>query len=264
MDPLLERARTGDSAALEALLTQLAPSVQRFGMRMCRNTADADDMLQDTLLLVAQHLGDFEGRSSLSSWVFTLARTACARRRRGLKNRPSEGADALLTTADTAPSPEAKLERREVSELVVRALDALSDEYREVIALRDIEGMSAKDAADALGITVDALKSRLHRARHALRDLLRPALEAGAPGETPQCPDVVDLFSRNIEGELTSLDCAKMEKHVATCGCCGRACDALKQALFVCKNEGTREVSDATRARVKAALSSLASARARR
>jgi RNA polymerase sigma-70 factor, ECF subfamily len=263
MDPLVERARTGDPAALEALLTQLAPSVQRFGMRMCRNAADADDMLQDTLLLVADHLGEFEGRSSLTSWVFTLARTACARRRRGLKNRPAEGAELLAGMPDASLSPEAQAEQRQLSQLVVGALDSLSDEHREVIALRDIEGLPAKEAAEVLGLSVDALKSRLHRAREALREVLRPALEAGAPPPTAQCPDIADRFSRHLEGDLSSMDCATMEQHVASCAHCGRACDALKQALSVCKDEAAQDISPTTRARIKAALGALAAARAK-
>ena len=93
IDPLVERARSGDAKALEELLASVAPAVERFGLRMCRNPDDADDVLQDTLLTIATHLGDFEGRSSLLSWVFTLARTACARRRRGCLLYTSDAAD---------------------------------------------------------------------------------------------------------------------------------------------------------------------------
>src|SRR5215471_6532900 len=84
----IARARQGDREALEAVLATVAPSIHRFGRRMCRNVHDAEDVLQETLLNIAKHLGDFEGRSSLSSWVFALTRSACARKRRGLKNQP--------------------------------------------------------------------------------------------------------------------------------------------------------------------------------
>src|SRR5690606_3525868 len=85
---IIARAKTGDRQALETVLAQVAPAVHRFGLRMCRNVHDAEDVLQDTLLNIAKHLGEFEGRSSLSSWVFALTRSACARKRRGLKNQP--------------------------------------------------------------------------------------------------------------------------------------------------------------------------------
>lgn len=260
-DELLQRARSGDSAALEMLLLRIAPSVQRFGLRMCRNTADADDVLQDTLLLVAKHLDEFQGRASLSSWAFSLARSACARRRRGLKNRPGVSLDAVASSEDPAPSPEGDLQRRQLSEWLGDALDSLSDEHREVIALRDIEGLSAKDAAAALGISVDALKSRLHRAREALRATLRPMLEQHAPAPDPECPDVVAMFSHKVEDELSSADCARMEDHVAGCRACGAACDALKQTLAACRSEATDDVSVQVRARVKAALAELRSTR---
>jgi RNA polymerase sigma-70 factor (ECF subfamily) len=77
----------GDRGALEAVLVNVAPAIQRFGLRMCRNVHDAEDVLQDTLLNVAPHLGDFEGRSSLSSWVFSLARSACTSAHRASARR---------------------------------------------------------------------------------------------------------------------------------------------------------------------------------
>jgi RNA polymerase sigma-70 factor (ECF subfamily) len=260
----VERARGGDPDAMGTLLASIAPSVQRFGMRMCKNPADADDVLQDTLLSIAQHLGEFEGRSSLSSWVFTLVRTACGRRRRGLKNRPAEADDVLAQHVTDEPTPEEGAASRELSVALTRALDALSDEHREVILLRDVEGLTAPEAAEVLGVGVDALKSRLHRARSALRDALRPVLEPSAarppaagvvsgPDQAP-CPDVIGAWSRKLEGELSSVDCATMEEHVAACPSCGPACDALRQALRLCKSAAAGPVEPAVRARVKAAL----------
>ena len=254
MEPLVERAQAGDAAALEALLGELAPSIQRFGMRMCKNPPDADDVLQDTLLTIATRLPEFEGRSSLTSWVFTIVRTACLRKRRGLKNQPpvdSEGVEQ----ADPGASPEAITADRELSRALTRALDGLPDEYREVLLLRDMEGLTAPEAAESLGISVDALKSRLHRAREALRMALRPVLEAGAPPPTPQCPDVLHSWSEKLEGDLRQEDCAAMEKHVASCPACGSACAALKEALLLCRRAATDVgVDPKVQVRVKAAV----------
>ena len=251
----VERAQRGDGEAMEALLASIAPSVQRFGMRMCKNPADADDVLQDTLLSIAQHLPEFEGRSSLSSWVFTLVRTACGRRRRGLKNKPGESDEVLAQRAADEPTPEEGAASRELAGALTAALDALGDEHREVILLRDVEGLTAPEAAEVLGIGVDALKSRLHRARGALRDALRPALESKtAPAPRAGCRDVIGAWSRKLEGELSSIDCATMEEHVAACPSCGPACDALRQALRLCKSAAEGPVRPEIRARVKAAL----------
>ena len=239
---------------MEALLAEVAPSVHRFGLRMCRNAADADDVLQDTLLAVTSHLGAFEGRSSLSSWVFTLARTACARRRRGLKNAPPVADDATAERVSELHDPEQEASSRELSVALGRALDGLSDEYREVLVLRDIEGLSTDEAADATGLSADALKSRLHRARSALRDALRPLLEPAQPASGAQCPAIAEIFSRKLEGELSQADCAEMERHLATCPACNAACDALRTVLSACRRETGATVPKEVPARVRAAV----------
>jgi RNA polymerase sigma-70 factor (ECF subfamily) len=254
LNELVVRAREGDREALEAVLATLAPSVHRFGMRMCKNVHDADDVLQDTLISIANHLGDFEGRSSLSSWVFALTRSACARNRRGLKNRPHLRDDAIADTPDHAPTPEARAADEELASALSSALDGLSDDYREVILLRDIEGLSAPEAASSLGISVDALKSRLHRAREALRGALRPLLEPGVLNAPASCPDVALLWSKKLEGDLSQGDCSAMEKHLSTCPSCKTTCDALRRALFACQRVRNEEVPPEIQARVKAAV----------
>lgn len=254
IDPLIERARRGDAAAMEALLADVAPAVHRFGMRMCRNPADADDALQDALVSVATHLGEFEGRSSFTSWVFTLVRTACARRRRGMKNQPPVADDGLAERRDERASPEERASDAELAEALNRALDRLSEEHREVIQLRDIEGLTAPDTAAALGVSVDAVKSRLHRARAALREVLRPTLEPElAPAEGP-CPDVLTWWSRRLEDEVSTRDCAAIEKHVAGCRRCSGACDALRRALGACQRTGASPLDAAVQARVRSAV----------
>jgi RNA polymerase sigma-70 factor, ECF subfamily len=274
----LALARAGDRVALEALLASVAPSIHRFGLRMCKNVHDADDVLQDTLLAVARHLGEFEGRSSLSSWVFALTRSACARRRRGLKNKPSRGGDDELAEAvvDTSASPEARVADQELAAALSNALDNLPDDYREVILLRDIEQLTAPEAASALGISVDAIKSRLHRAREALRAALRPMLEAkkavdvdvGVNVAKPdvaaaaRCPNVAVLWSQKLEGDLSQSDCSAMEQHLVGCAACGAACDALKRALLACQRLRTESVPSEVQSQVKAAIRAWAAEKA--
>jgi len=235
MDDLLARARAGDRAAVEQLLAEIAPRVHRFGERLCGNSHDADDVLQDTLVNVVQNLHQYEGRSAFSSWIFALARSACARRRRGLKNRAPVPSERLSEESDRGPSPEHEAAGREVMRGVVQALDRLPPEAREAILLRDVESLSASEAAAALGVSVDALKSRLHRARAALRRELMPLLEPLAPLSRPGCPDVMALWSKKLEGDLEQADCAAMEAHIASCDACRHACDALKHALSACQ-----------------------------
>ncbi len=254
LDPLVTRIREGDTKAMEELLAKVAPAVARFGRRMCKNSADAEDVLQDTLLNIATHLGEFEGRSSLNSWVFALTRSACTRHRRGLKNKPHVNEDDIAEPASHEASPEDRAADHELADALTRALDALSEEHREVVLLRDVEGLTAPDAASALGISVEALKSRLHRARAALKAELAPLLETDAARPSSGCPEVVALWSSKLEGDLSANDCATMEKHILTCSACARACDALKTALSACRSSGTAPVRPEVQRLVKAAV----------
>jgi RNA polymerase sigma-70 factor (ECF subfamily) len=253
-DPLVDRARRGDTAALEQLLASLAPAVHRFGLRMCQSSADAQDVLQETLLSIATHVNDFERRSAFSSWVFTLARNACIKRRRGRKNKAHLGQETIDAQTADGPSPEQRAAENELGRALTRALDDLPDDYREAIALRDVEGLTAAEAAEAIGISVDALKSRLHRGREALRKALMPLLEPQAKAPSPECPDMSTLWSRKLEDELDKEDCAEIEKHVEKCPACGAICDALKKALVACQRSATAEVRPEVQQRVKAAM----------
>lgn len=253
---LLERARAGDREALARLLEEVAPLAHRFGLRMCRHAADAEDVLQDTLLSVAKHLGEFRGDSSLSSWVFTLARTACARRRRGIKNQPHLPEEAAHA-ADSGDDPAHAAEQRELSRAVDEALSSLSEEHREVLLLRDMEGLTAAEVAKTTGLSVEAVKSRLHRARAALRNALKPVLEPTAPAREAGCPDILAAFSRKLEGDLESADCAAMEEHLAVCPSCASVCGALRTALGACRAQASGKVSPEVQSRVRAALREL-------
>ncbi len=166
---LAERARLGDEAALDRLLAELEPTVQRFGRKLCRHDEDAEDVTQDTLLALTKHLGDLENRAALTSWVFALARSACVRKRRGLANAPHASTFDVPESADGAPSPEDRAALREETEKLARAIADLPRVDRDVLFLRDLDGRPASEAATELGISVDAVKSRLHRAREALR-----------------------------------------------------------------------------------------------
>lgn len=215
---------------MNALLVAATPSIKRFTGRMCRTPAEAEDAAQDTLLAITQHLSQFEGRSSFSTWLFTLARTACNRRLRGQKHGlPRQ--DAPEDRADEADDPEALAARREVQLSLELALRSLHREQREVVLLRDVEGLSAIEAAEVLGVSVEALKSRLHRARAALRGAMRPVVEGGA---STGCPDVETLMSQKHEGELDEPTCSKIERHVSGCARCRALCAGLREVLGEC------------------------------
>ncbi len=257
----VRRAREGDAAAVGVLLAHSAPSIFRFARRMCGDVHDAEDVVQDTLITISEHFGAFEGRSSYSSWVFALTRSACGRRRRGKRNAPALREDVLADFADSAPSPEDSAAFGEVADALARGLRSLSSEHRDVIQLRDIEGLSAPDAAEILGISVDALKSRLHRARVALRFALLPVLPVlesvgDRDDATAGCADILSMWSRKLEGDLRRSDCRAMEAHLAECGECRAACDALKDALLACRQARAEAVPRSVHAAIKRAMAS--------
>ena len=262
-DELLAAARQGDGTALESLLTRYQPRLYRFGLRMCGNVEDAGDVAQESLISMARSLRDFRGDSSVSSWLYTIARRFCIKKRRRSKFAPAreESLDAPATgaaqrLADPAPSPEQTATNRELAAAVTRAIDRLEPNQREVLVLRDVEGLSAPEAAKVLGLSVEAVKSRLHRARVAVRHELAPVLDRPAM-ESPRgamCPDVLTLFSRHLEAEIDPAVCASMEAHLAQCGHCRHTCESLKRALAVCRQLPTPDVPAPLASSIRAAI----------
>jgi RNA polymerase sigma-70 factor (ECF subfamily) len=246
-EALLAALHAGDEQALARLLERHAPAVYRFGARMCRDPEDAKDVVQDTLLAAARGLRDFRGGSTVSTWLFTIARSFCIKKHRKRVGEPEHtvalDSDEGRAMAAPAPAPDERAADKEIGAALEDAIQALEPAYREVLVLRDVEGLTAAEVASVLGIGVEAVKSRLHRARAAVRERLAPMM---MPREEPQaaigCTDVVPMLSRYLEGEIGATDCAAMEKHVAQCPRCAGRCDSLRRTLARCKTsarEGT-------------------------
>ncbi|HEX9050618.1 MAG TPA: sigma-70 family RNA polymerase sigma factor [Anaeromyxobacter sp.] len=270
---LLDRARTGDRRALEDLIGRHQRRVYRFGLKMCRDPEDAKDVLQETLLAAARTVKDFRGASSVSTWLYTIARSFCIKKRRRSKFAPEqeESLDArepgleARQVVDPTRGPEDELAGRQVEAALERAIAGLDPMYREVLVLRDVEGLTAPEVAEVMGLSVEAVKSRLHRARVAVREAVAPLLSApGAPAPVdataepalpgPGCPDIVELFSRHLESEISASVCAEMEKHLARCPACQSRCDSLQRTLALCRAAPLPEVPKAVQADVRRAL----------
>lgn len=154
--------------------------------------------------------------------------------------------------------PEVLAADKEIQRALERALGSLEPSQREVLVLRDVEGLSAAEVAEVLGIGVAAVKSRLHRARLSLREALAPLLDLPlAPAPANGCPDVQRLFSRHLEDEIDADLCAQMQRHLEDCPRCSGACDSLKRTLLVCRSGATSPhaaVPPAVQAKVRVAL----------
>jgi RNA polymerase sigma-70 factor (ECF subfamily) len=266
---LLDRARTGDRDALDHLLERHQRRVYRFGLKMCRDPEDAKDVLQETLFAAARTMKDFRGAASVSTWLYTIARSFCLKKRRRSKFAPAEeesleeraSREEARQIADPGRAPDDELAGRQVEAALERAIGGLDPMYREVLVLRDIEGLTAPEVAEVMGLSIEAVKSRLHRARLAVREAVAPLLgvpaDEGAPAtaaSTAACPDVIELFSRHLEGEISASLCADMEKHLESCAACRSRCDSLRRTLALCKAAPLPEVPQAVQADVRRAL----------
>jgi len=174
----VEAARAGDPEALEALLRERRTEVVRYAMRLCISPADAEDATQEALLALSQYIRALREVAALSRWLFMAVRTHCTRlARRSLRHALSLDGDVPLTIE--GPTPEEQLVDRQLRHRLALIASQLDPALRDVLLRRDVLGETARNAAAALGLTTEALKSRLHRARaevkHRLLESLRPA-----------------------------------------------------------------------------------------
>jgi RNA polymerase sigma-70 factor (ECF subfamily) len=178
---LIRRSKDGDVAAFEELIRRYEDRIHGYSVRMCRQKEDAQDVFQDTFLAAFRGLKHFKGRSRLATWFYKIASNACLKKRRKGKFEPKDfqSLDAFhpgsgkpgesAQVSDWSRSPVRHLEEKELRGALDRAVADLPAEYRAVLVLRDMEGLSAQETARALQISVAAVKSRLHRARLFLR-----------------------------------------------------------------------------------------------
>lgn len=255
---LLAASHGGDASATEALFVRYEGPIYRMALRMCRDPEDAKEVLQETLLAAARTLHDFRGDSAVGTWLYAIARSFCIK----LRKRKSRGGgydatdEEVSAVVDPSALPDDAAAGHEVGIVLQRAIAELSRPYREVLVLRDVEGLTAPEVAAALGIGVDAVKSRLHRARVAVRDKVAPLLQplAEAPAQS-DCPDVLHLFSQRLEGEVDATLCHEMEAHVARCAHCSSACESLKRTLALCTASApSAPVPPSVQAKVRRAL----------
>lgn len=157
---LVERARMGEAAALDQLLAACRPDLSRYAKRHCQSD-DIEEAVQDALWIVYRKIGALRTVAAFTGWMFQVVKRAClAYARRRLRFLPLE--DIAERQDETVSDPDLRL-------ALVQALERMDCDYRAILLLRDVEGCSSEEAAAALGISVMAAKSRLHRARALVR-----------------------------------------------------------------------------------------------
>lgn len=176
---MVQRARKGDRDAFAWLLARYEKQVYHQALRMVGNPEDAADLTQETFIKVWQGLPAFQGDSSFSTWLFRLTSNACIdfirreKKRKGDVSLDDEERDLSYAFIDPAATPQQVLEQKELHRAVSQGLGQLSDEHRQILVLREVNGLSYEEIAHILDLSPGTVKSRIARARLSLAKILR-------------------------------------------------------------------------------------------
>ncbi|HVW09786.1 MAG TPA: sigma-70 family RNA polymerase sigma factor [Bryobacteraceae bacterium] len=178
---LVARAKSGDSAAFSALINRYEGKIFRLAMNITQNREDAEDVLQEAFFKAFEHIDQFQGNSKFYTWIVRIAVNQALMKLRKRKSDRTVSLDEQIDTGEDMvvrevaawdPDPEERFSREEMSQILSEAIDGLTPIYRTVFTLRDVDGLSTEETAEALDLSVPAVKSRLLRARLQLRDKL--------------------------------------------------------------------------------------------
>jgi RNA polymerase sigma-70 factor (ECF subfamily) len=178
---LIAQFKAGSMEAMEKIVERYENQVFTFGLRMCGHVQDAEDIAQETFLNAFRYLDRFREETKLRNWLFKIAARACIRKRRKKKGEPDKeislesfvhknGNHAKYEIPDWSDDPADNVLRSELKQVIDAAVLSLPTKYRLVFNLRDIEGFNTEETAEILGISVQSVKTRLHRARLFLRE----------------------------------------------------------------------------------------------
>ena len=173
---IVRKVLGGDANAFETLVLEYEKNVYNIALRMTGNSTDAADMTQEAFIKAYNSLQSFRGDSKFSVWLYRIVSNVCLDFLRSKNRRPTvslsveddDGEDTQLDVADESQSPELLLDRKLTRESVRRGLDSLPPDYRQILLLREIQGLSYDEIAQALGLEVGTVKSRIFRARKRL------------------------------------------------------------------------------------------------
>lgn len=183
LDALLPKLLEGDESAFEELVRETMPRSLATARRLLGNDEDAADAVQDAYVSAFKHLKDFKGGSRVSTWLHRIVINAALMKLRSRRRRPERSIEDFLPrfTDDGHNSKRprewnqdalASIEREEMRRFVRASIEELPEAYREVLMLRDVEGLDTAETATVIGASENAVKTRLHRARQALRELV--------------------------------------------------------------------------------------------
>jgi len=182
---IIAKAQAGDRVALSQLVKLYEQTVYNFAYKICRDKEKAEHTMQETFLSMVKSIKQFSGKSKLSTWLYTVVSNHCLMMARSNKKHAYtslDDEDALIDVkniTDWDITPDKIAENSELGDILDEAIKKLSPEYRVVFMLRDIQGFSTEETGKAIGLSVPAVKSRLHRARAFLRNELNKTFSYG-------------------------------------------------------------------------------------
>ncbi len=252
VEQALQLIRGDNPASVEQALGLLQNTVYSFSMKVCGHPEDAEDTMQDVLIKSLPYLPKFESAQALSVWLYKVARNRCLMNRRGRKFSPKvnlsldelmpDGRELAELLESPQPSPESDALTNEAAERVHKGVLKIPPQYRLVLVLHDMEGLSTAEVAKVTGLREGTVRVRLHRARLFLRRELshidKPAAKTRENG-TPKpcgCRDLFAALSDYIDGAIDQTICQEMEKHLADCKPCKVFLANLKDAVKQCKS----------------------------
>lgn len=196
----IQRLKARDEAAVESLMAQYEAKIFGLALRTTGNRQDAEEVLQDVFWSILRNIDSFRGESKLSTWIYRITMNTALMKLRGRPKSqhipleeelgPAMTKDGMIAErlVDWTGLPSDELEHKELAERLEEAINQLPPDYRTVLVLRDIEGVSTEEACEVLNLSVAALKSRLHRARLFLRKQVADYVTAHYPTFLPSNP----------------------------------------------------------------------------
>lgn len=189
---LVDAINHGDTARFEELVHRYEKRLYNFGLRICHNPTDAEDLVQETFINIFRYLSGFRKESLFRNWVYRVAASVCVKIRRRSRYAPEkelsiedvlpkDAADAPTQLPEWAKQPVDRLLNEELGRKLKAAINDLPPNYRLVVVLRDMEGFSTQETAQILNISEANVKVRLHRARFFIREALKGYFEHGIP-----------------------------------------------------------------------------------
>ena len=271
----IELLRTGDESSIDQALALLQSTVFSFSMRVCGHREDAEDTMQEVLLKSVPQLSKFDSPKALVVWLYKVAKNRCLMSRRKSKFAPTHdlSLEELMPdrkeleqlAGDGRVNPEAFAIRSEQASRLREAVQKLPSQYRVVLVLRDMEGLTDDEVAEITGVRAGTVRVRLHRARLFVRkELMREwmgsnkkrgaAHDHASPELRPaRCKAMFAELSDYLDEQLDDSLCQELERHMSGCAPCQAFVATLEATIERCR-KSTTECPPAESAKLRAEL----------